>query len=140
MDRLTNVYLQLTYDEYKEFERQMLDFRAQETTHTTANEGFYHKAFRVRIGSLLLEVQGPLVKRPLEDAVTDHLDGETVRERITGHIPHRLRRVVTGGRPDPMDSMAMSPCPDWSAERAHEPHLWSLGDEGARLACPGWRP
>lgn len=65
-----DVYLRLDYDDYKELERQLENFRDLETTHTTTS-GFYHKALRVRIGSDVFEFQGPLVKEPVfENAST----------------------------------------------------------------------
>lgn len=60
-----NLYLQLTYDDYKRLEDQLRNFAALETTHRTV-EGGYHKAFRVQVSeSLVIEFQGPLVKAPL---------------------------------------------------------------------------
>jgi hypothetical protein len=115
---MTEVYLQLRYDEYKHFEDQMRRFSELETTHTTANEGFYHKAFRVQIGDLLLEIQGPFVKRPLmpEDGIPDFAR----RSAPTG---------ITRGA-------ALSPC---RIETLHGPHAWSLkkDDESPGLWCPG---
>ena len=61
---MTDVYISLSHDEYKHFEDQLRRFAELETTHTTDNEGFYHKAFRIKVGSITFEVQGPLVKRP----------------------------------------------------------------------------
>ena len=52
-------YMQLPYEEYKELERQMREFK--ETTHKS-EVGFYHKAIRLRIsGDLTMEFHGPLV-------------------------------------------------------------------------------
>ena len=62
---LTDVYIQLNYDAYKELERQLLDYKQMETSHTTV-DGFYHKAFRLQVGSIIFEFQGPLVHKPLE--------------------------------------------------------------------------
>lgn len=63
---MNNLYIQLTYDQYKGVERQLDNFRNLETTHQTV-EGAYHKAFRLRVTeTLVLEFQGPLVKKPLE--------------------------------------------------------------------------
>lgn len=63
---LTDVYIQLNYDAYKELERQLSEFKQLETSHTTV-DGFYHKAFRLQVGSIIFEFQGPLVKKPLEE-------------------------------------------------------------------------
>ena len=61
-----DLYLRLSYDQYKALERQMRNFDAMETTHRTV-EGGYHKAIRLKItDDLLFEFQGPLVKPPLE--------------------------------------------------------------------------
>lgn len=58
------LYTQLTYEQYKDFEEQLSRFAELETTHESGNmdEKYYHKSFRIRIGDLLLEVTGPLVK------------------------------------------------------------------------------
>ena len=61
---MTDIYIRLTYDEYKEMEEQMKEF--PETTHTSV-EGFYHKALRIKCGALLFEFQGPMIKAPLYD-------------------------------------------------------------------------
>lgn len=57
-------YTQLTYEQYKDFEEQLKHFSELETTHESGNMDpkFYHKSFRIRIGDLMLEVTGPLVK------------------------------------------------------------------------------
>ena len=65
MEHRTNFYVQLGYDEYKEVENQLRDFSNIETSHKTV-EGYYHKALRIKIGTSLFEIQGPLVKAPLE--------------------------------------------------------------------------
>ena len=64
MEHRTNFYVQLGYDEYKEVENQLRDFTSIETSHKTV-EGYYHKALRIKIGTSLFEIQGPLVKAPL---------------------------------------------------------------------------
>ena len=52
-------YIHLTYEEYKEIERQMKEF--DESSHKTEG-GFYHKSIRLKIGSdLIMEFHGPLV-------------------------------------------------------------------------------
>ena len=58
------VYTQLTYEQYKEFEEQLSHFADLETTHKSGSldEQFYHKAFRLKIGDMTLEVTGPLIK------------------------------------------------------------------------------
>lgn len=62
---MQNIYLSLDYDEYKELEQQLRTWEDIETTHTTT-AGFYHKALRLKIGDVLFEFQGPLVKAPKE--------------------------------------------------------------------------
>lgn len=60
----TNMYVQLGYDEYKELENQLRNWSLIETSHQTV-EGYYHKALRIKVGTMLFEFQGPLVKAPL---------------------------------------------------------------------------
>lgn len=63
---MKNIYMQLSYDEYKSVEDQLRRFNEIETTHTTTG-GYYHKAFRLHLGTdAVIEFQGPLVKAPLE--------------------------------------------------------------------------
>ena len=55
-------YKSLTYEEYKSVEEQLRDFKALETTHTTAT-GFYHRSFRLRINqNEIIEFHGPGVR------------------------------------------------------------------------------
>jgi hypothetical protein len=57
--------MRLTYEQYKELERQLDDFRKLETSHRTVDGG-YHKAFRLKVtDTLVIEFQGPLIKPPL---------------------------------------------------------------------------
>ena len=56
----TVAYFHLTYEQYKQLERQMKDFA--ETLHTSTPGPFYHKSIRLRIDdSLIMEFHGPLV-------------------------------------------------------------------------------
>jgi len=57
----TDMYIRLSYDEYKDFEQQLKDYSILETAHTSV-EGYYHKSFRLRVGGVTFEVHGPLVK------------------------------------------------------------------------------
>jgi guanylate kinase len=57
---MTDIYIRLSYDEYKEFERQLK--RWKELEHTHYHGGYYHKSFRIKIGDIMLEVHGPQVK------------------------------------------------------------------------------
>jgi hypothetical protein len=53
------MYLHLTYESYKELERQCREFK--ETSHKSEG-GFYHKSLRVRVeDDLIIEFHGPLV-------------------------------------------------------------------------------
>jgi hypothetical protein len=63
---VNDIYMRLTYEQYKKLEDQMARFKEIETTHRTV-EGGYHKAFRLVVTEgLLIEFQGPLIKPPLE--------------------------------------------------------------------------
>ena len=57
----TDIYVRLTYDQYKAFEAALKKFEELETAHTST-EGFYHKSFRLPVGDISLEVHGPIVK------------------------------------------------------------------------------
>jgi len=62
---MKDMYMRLTYEQYKKLEDQLAHFRDIETTHRTVDGG-YHKAFRLMVtDSLIIEFQGPLVKAPL---------------------------------------------------------------------------
>jgi hypothetical protein len=56
---MADIYVNLSYDEYKQFERQVKAF--EETTHGAGTE-WYHKAFRFNLGPQVFEVHGPNVK------------------------------------------------------------------------------
>ena len=58
----TDLYARLDYDQYKLLEQQLQDFARLETTHKSAGEEFYHKSLRLRLGDIMLEIHGPLVK------------------------------------------------------------------------------
>lgn len=62
---MNDLYMRLTYDQYKSLEDQLARFSELETSHRTV-EGGYHKAFRLQVTeSLIIEFQGPLIKPPL---------------------------------------------------------------------------
>lgn len=62
---MNDLYMRLTYEQYKSLEDQLVNYRQIETTHRTV-EGGYHKAFRLQVTeSLVIEFQGPLIKPPL---------------------------------------------------------------------------
>lgn len=57
---MPEIYVRLSYRDYKAFEDAVKAFK--ETTHTTVT-GFYHKSLRLPLGDgLELEVHGPTVK------------------------------------------------------------------------------
>lgn len=60
----TEIYTRLNYLQYKRLQAELENWEEIETTHISA-EGFYHKALRLNIGSVILEIQGPTVKAPL---------------------------------------------------------------------------
>lgn len=62
---MNDLYMRLTYAQYKNVERQLVAFAELETTHRTVDGG-YHKAFRLHVtDTLVIEFMGPLVKEPL---------------------------------------------------------------------------
>lgn len=62
---MTDIYARLDYRQYKHLEDQLRQWEKLETTHTST-EGYYHKALRIDIGDVTLEIQGPAVKEPLK--------------------------------------------------------------------------
>lgn len=64
---MASLYLQLTYEEYKELEEQLRELK--ETSHKSEG-GFYHKSIRLKITeNTTLEFHGPLVKATTEQEV-----------------------------------------------------------------------
>jgi hypothetical protein len=63
---MTDIYLALDYRAYKHLEDQLRRWETIETHHTSV-DGYYHKALRLELGDLTLEVQGPAVKQPPRD-------------------------------------------------------------------------
>ena len=58
-----DLYCRLTYDEYKEMERQVKAFDELESTHVTMGDPvFYHRSFRLKFEGLTIEFHGPTVK------------------------------------------------------------------------------
>ena len=58
-----DLYCRLTYDEYKEMERQIKAFDDLETTHVTMGDPtFYHRSFRLKFEGLTIEFHGPTVR------------------------------------------------------------------------------
>lgn len=70
----TDFYVRLDYRQYKHLEEQLANFKALETAHTSV-DGFYHKAFRLEIGHVTFEFQGPAVKEPIHETIGDVHDG-----------------------------------------------------------------
>ncbi len=62
----TDFYVRLGYREYKHLEEQLAKFKELETVHKSV-EGFYHKAFRLEVGHVTFEFQGPAVMEPIKD-------------------------------------------------------------------------
>lgn len=63
---LNDIYMRLTYEQYKNLEQQLQNLKTIESTHRTVDGG-YHKAFRLQVTeTLVIEFMGPLVKAPLE--------------------------------------------------------------------------
>lgn len=60
----TELYVRLTYDQYKRLEAELSNFSALETTHSSGSKGeqFYHNSFRFHLGEIVVEAHGPLVK------------------------------------------------------------------------------
>jgi len=71
---VTDVYLRLDYRQYKHLEKQLRNWDEIETSHTSV-DGYYHKALRLEIGDMTLEIQGPAVKEPIRE------DGSTSQKR-----------------------------------------------------------
>ncbi len=66
-------YMSLDYEDYKNLEKQMVEFG--ETVHTSTG-GFYHKSIRLRIGDgLVVEYHGPIVK-----AAEDQHEDKKIKE------------------------------------------------------------
>lgn len=61
---MTDLYVRLTYDEYKRLEEELNSFAALEMTHESGakSERFYHNSFRFHLGDITIEAHGPLVK------------------------------------------------------------------------------
>lgn len=60
------LYLSLTYEEYKELEKEIEKGLKLEKISKPFNNQSYYKYFRIKIGKIILEVHGPLIK--LEEA------------------------------------------------------------------------
>ena len=60
----TEIYVRLTYAQYKRLEEELKNFPLLEKTHTSGEkkEQFYHNSFRFHLGDIEVEAHGPLVK------------------------------------------------------------------------------
>ena len=60
----TELYVHLTYNQYKRLEKELKNFAALETTHDDEGKrkDLYHNSFRFHLGTILVEAHGPLVK------------------------------------------------------------------------------
>ena len=80
---MADLYLSLNYNQYKQLEEQLRNWESIETTHMTMDERFYHKALRLDMGDIVLEIQGPRVMAPPiveEDILIEPIEP-------TDHIP-----------------------------------------------------
>jgi hypothetical protein len=62
---VTDIYLRLDYRQYKTLEEQLRSWEKLETTHTTVDGRYYHKALRLEMGDVTLEIQGPAVREAI---------------------------------------------------------------------------
>lgn len=68
----TPIYVNLSYRQYKEFERQFArGCSPLESSHNTMDERYYHKAIRFSLGELEFEVTGPMVMAPRGQGVME---------------------------------------------------------------------
>ena len=77
---MADSYTHLSYDEYKELERQCKAFSELETEHGEGTD-FYHKSWRLTINGNTMEYHGPKVKA-----------------RANGECLHPWDAVMTNGR------------------------------------------
>ncbi len=64
---MADIYISLSYNQYKRLEDQAIHFEKNESTHETTDRRFYHKAWRLDLGDgIVLEFQGPRVMAPPE--------------------------------------------------------------------------
>jgi hypothetical protein len=62
---VADIYISLSYDQYKSLEEQAVHFKENESVHETVDRRFYHKALRLDLGDgLVFEFQGPRVMAP----------------------------------------------------------------------------
>ncbi len=61
---MADLYISLNHNQYKKLEEQLARFKEMETTHESMDRRFYHKAFRLDLGDVVFEFQGPRVMAP----------------------------------------------------------------------------
>jgi len=87
---MTVLYLHLTYEAYKDLEDQCRDF--VETTHVSTPGSFYHKSWRISIGSdLVIEFHAPLVGGDDHQAIAPAKQMEPILERIDHTLDAMLK-------------------------------------------------
>jgi len=73
---VADLYMSLDYRQYKALEKQLGRFKELETTHESMDKRFYHRAFRLDLGEIVLEFQGPRVMAPSVPSVEDEPPGD----------------------------------------------------------------
>ena len=60
----TDLYVHLTYDQYKQLEEELRNFATLETIHDGEGKrkDLYHASLRFHLGDITVEAHGPLVK------------------------------------------------------------------------------
>ncbi len=64
MPQLTELYVHLSYEEYKKFEAAIrAGFDSMEKSHTSGGKDshMYHNSVRLPLGDIIMEVHGPVV-------------------------------------------------------------------------------
>jgi thioredoxin reductase len=80
-------YMHCGYEDYKELERQMKEFK--ETVHTTVS-GYHHKSIRLKVNKdLIIEYHGPLV--------AGGYDQKTATLKSTGEQPNNQLELPLEG-------------------------------------------
>lgn len=69
----TDMYVTLSYEQYKEFEREAKAF--EETVHGEGTE-WYHKSMRLHVGHITFEIHGPNVKARQPAEVIPRVKGD----------------------------------------------------------------
>lgn len=80
----TDMYVTLSYEQYKEFEREAKAF--EETVHGEGTE-WYHKSMRLHVGHITFEIHGPNVKARQPAEVIPRVEGDGTPERGDDRMP-----------------------------------------------------